>query len=327
MRAISWHYAKKMASRKVLHEKSVQSTACKKSVHVREIVRRILNTSSRLDWDTVVAPIITDYLGRMMLAGYSERYRKSCLGHAYRIHDKMKKEEEEGVRPIHRPSEWNKEERRIDKKQKRHTWSITVGYTAPIIIPATPKSELLQMLRDVAEQEAVPGLRFKILEKGGVTMKNMVQKSNPTATPGCNDRDCVGCTAGRGKGGMCRKGNVCYEMECGLCEESAILTDKQADRTTYIGETSRNLFTRGKEHKQKYATENQDSFILQHQNEEHDCLPADFTAKVTGTYRDCLSRQVAEGVAIRRCRNKTLNSKSEWHQPSLWKVRSELERA
>ena len=158
-------------------------------------------------------------------------------------------------------------------------------------------------------------------------MKNMVQKSNPTATPGCNDRDCVGCTAGRGKGGMCRKGNVCYEMECGLCEESAILTDKQADRTTYIGETSRNLFTRGKEHKQKYATENQDSFILQHQNEEHDCLPADFTAKVTGTYRDCLSRQVAEGVAIRRCRNKTLNSKSEWHQPSLWKVRSELERA
>ena len=110
-------------------------------------------------------------------------------------------------------------------------------------------------------------------------------------------------------------------------EEAAILTDRQRDRTTYIGETSRNLFTRGKEHQQKYDTENQDSFILKHQNEEHDCQPASFTTKVTGSYRDCLSRQVAEGVAIRRSRNKTLNSKSEWHQPSLWKVRSELERA
>ena len=57
---------------------------------------------------------------------------------------------------------------------------------------------------------------------------------------------------------------------------------------------------------------------MKHQLECHNSQPAAFTAKVTGEYRDCLTRQVAEGVAIRWC-------KSEWHQPSLWRVRSELE--
>ena len=49
---------------------------------------------------------------------------------------------------------------------------------------------------------------------------------------------------------------------------------------------------------------------------------------VTGTFRDCLSRQVSEGVQIRRCAGFTniMNSKSEWHQPVLWRVISEIER-
>ena len=66
--------------------------------------------------------------------------------------------------------------------------------------------------------------------------------------------------------------------------------------------------------------------MKKHQEEKHSSQPAVFDAKVTGSYKDCLSRQVAEGVAIRRCEANVLNSKSEWHQPALWRVRSELER-
>ena len=110
-----------------------------------------------------------------------------------------------------------------------------------------------------------------------------------------------------------------------LCEEKYRQTNIQLVRTTYVGETSRNLFTRGKEHIGKYVSEHQDSFIFNHQSEKHNCQPAHFTASVTGRYRDCLTRQVAEGVAIRRCQTTVLNSKSEWHQPALWKVRCELE--
>ena len=37
---------------------------------------------------------------------------------------------------------------------------------------------------------------------------------------------------------------------------------------------------------------------------------------------------VVEGVQIRRCAGSTkiMNSKSEWHQPALWRVRSEIAR-
>ena len=131
---------------------------------------------------------------------------------------------------------------------------------------------------------------------------------------------------GRGEGGPCRRSNVGYQMECGLCDDMAVQTDDQDCCTTYIGETSRNVYTRGKEHIYKYETAHSDSFMQKHQQEVHDCQPAVFNTKVTGGFRDCLTRQVAEGVAIRRCKTRVLNSKSEWHQPSLWKVRSEIGR-
>ena len=247
------------------------------------------------------------------------------MAHSLRIHDKMRKEDEDGTRPMNRPRDWNQEARRIDKAKKKYTWSTKGGYTAPIIIPSTPDSELLRLLRGVAEKEAVPGLRFKVLEAGGTTVKHITQRSNPTATPGCSDISCVGCRPERGSAGRCRQGNVGYEMECSLCTETADQNNNPATRTTYIGETSRNLFSRGKEHAYKYEKKDEDSFMATHQAEAHMQQPAQFTAKVTGNYRDCLTRQVAEGVAIRRCPNRVLNSKSEWHQPSLWKVRQELE--
>ena len=57
----------------------------------------------------------------------------------------------------------------------------------------------------------------------------------------------------------------------------------------------------------------QDSFLQKHQQEKHQGRPAVFTAKVTGKFQDCLSRQVAEGVEIRRCTAYLMNTKSEWH--------------
>ena len=144
-----------------------------------------------------------------------------------------------------------------------------------------------------------------------------MKKSNPTATPGCQDRGCLGCRNERGKGGQCRRGNIQYQVGCLTCPD-----DK---KDVYIGETSRNLFTRGKEHDRKFLSNNEDSFMIKHQLQ-HPGQPANFAAKVTGSFSDCLTRQVSEGVSIRRCPHAVMNSKSEWHQPALWRVTSQLER-
>ena len=107
-----------------------------------------------------------------------------------------------------------------------------------------------------------------------------------------------------------------YEYACQLCPE---------DRTSvYIGETARNLYTRGREHTRNYERREAESFVSKHQQEKHRGMDPDFKTKVVYSFQDCLSRQVAEGVAIRRCKSEILNTKAEWHQPSLWRVRSEL---
>ena len=53
-------------------------------------------------------------------------------------------------------------------------------------------------------------------------------------------------------------------------------------------------------------------------------LHANCTPEDESTTKDCLTRQLSEGVHIRRCEEEVLNSKAEWHQPALWKVTSEL---
>jgi hypothetical protein len=62
----------------------------------------------------------------------------------------------------------------------------------------------------------------------------------------------------------------------------------------YIGESSRNLYTRSKEHLPRYRSGKLTSFIVKHQSTAHQGEEANFKAKVTGSTRDCLTRQVTE---------------------------------
>ena len=95
----------------------------------------------------------------------------------------------------------------------------------------------------------------------------------------------------------------------------------------YIGETAKNLYTRMKQH---YNSRGEDSFISKHLEEAHTGMgrEGNFATKVTKTNRDCLRRQVREGVQISQQGSKRtlMNTKSEWHQPSLYKIQSEIVR-
>ena len=169
-------------------------------------------------------------------------------------------------------------------------------------------------MKTIADKEAKQGIHFNIIEMGGRTLKSEVQKSNPTATPGCEKRDCLGCSMGRGKGGKCHKDNVNYSIECLDCPEN--------QRATYIGETSKNLYTRTSQHVN--GRQDQDSFMSKHEKERHEGRQAKYKAQVTHTNKDCMTRQIREGVLIRRCQNPILNSKTEWFQPPVFRIRNEI---
>ena len=63
--AVFQHYEKPVSNKQVMHSQSALSSRCKESVHVNELIRRILNTSSRLDWEEHTAPILKEYMVRM----------------------------------------------------------------------------------------------------------------------------------------------------------------------------------------------------------------------------------------------------------------------
>ena len=86
------------------------------------------------------------------------------------------------------------------------------------------------------------------------------------------------------------------------------------------------MYTRSLEHLSNYRTGQTTSFMLKHQNMQHDGQEPVFKARVTGRTRDCLTRQVKEAVLIRRSQVPVLNSKSEWHQPGIYRVQQEIER-
>ena len=88
-----------------------------------EIVRRLFNTSEKLDWNEYAVPCLNDYMKRMQLSGYNENYRKHVLKQGLGIFDSMLKKDKEGLQPINRPKYWNRSERIKRKRKKEKDWS------------------------------------------------------------------------------------------------------------------------------------------------------------------------------------------------------------
>ena len=61
-----------------------------------------------------------------------------------------------------------------------------------------------------------------------------------------------------------------------------------------------------------------------HQEEFHKNETPDWSFKVIKSFKDPLSRQVSEAVLIKNHKGILLNSKSEFHQPPLVRIRQEI---
>ena len=146
----------------------------------------------------------------------------------------------------------------------------------------------------------------------------MVEEDDNGQRPLYTSPDCLPCEGGRGEGGNCRGCGVNYILECKMCPAT--------ERCVYIGESSRNLYTRSKEHLSNYRNGSPSSFMSKHQTSAHPGEEPSFRASVTASTRDCLTRQVKEAVLIRRSQVPVLNGKTEWHQPALFRIQSEIER-
>ena len=115
-------------------------------------------------------------------------------------------------------------------------------------------------------------INIKVVEKAGTQIKHILQKSDPFKNNKCEDTECLPCKGDNNdRPTNCRKDGVVYHISCNKCP------------AMYIGETSRNANSRGKEHKNDYINRRENSIMLRHTKSCHPETvnnPPDYTMKV-----------------------------------------------
>lgn len=261
----------------------------------QEVLRILKNCCVELPWEQVIQHVNVITM-RMQFSGYNKKFRYEVVNSALKAYRTMLLKDLAGKVPLYRPKGWMEKEREEAKRLKKNNWYKSSNYKSVIFVPATPSSMLKKRLqRDVNES----GLKIKIVEKSGTSIKRILQRSDPFKEKKCSKDDCLVCSTGGS--GPCSTTNVNYRIKCNECD------------STYIGETSRSTYTRGKEHLRALNAKSENSVLWKHAVEHHESALIQFSCDVTECFRkDSLLRQVTEAVKINR-EKPTMNTKSEWN--------------
>ena len=175
-----------------------------------------------------------------------------------------------------------------------------------LFVPTTPDGKLKRSYERVIRES---GIRMKIVERTGRTLKSQLQTSNPFRDQGCGRGDCLVCTTfGQGN---CNTESVTYKVDC---------SGVNCERGVYKGETAYNAYTRGGEHLARLAARDMsNSPLWRHCVEQHGGEEQTFLMCVTGTFRnDAMLRQITEAVQINNMDvNVRMNDRAEWNMTRI----------
>ena len=305
-------YKKSVSNPLLLLESSAMPMKIKRNCMVQEGMRRLRNTSRELPWE-LKAEILSEFSHKLMVSGYSERFRLDNIQSTVRGYERQCEAADRGITPLHRPREFQAEERRQKKLLTKTAWyrpASAVGF-----IPATPGAELAKQVQVIASEEAARlGLSVKIIETGG---KSLLQHLVRLDLTGCFYEDCYLCESDVKGGASHTRRGAHYSGTCSLCGENQKLA-------RYDGETGYSGYNRTREHRKDISDKNVKNAFAKHLeifHPERQGDPSVFKLKVEATYQKCLNRQVSEGVHIANSKaDYLMNSKTEFMQPSVSRV-------
>ena len=154
--------------------------------------------------------------------------------------------------------------------------------------------------------------KYKIFKKkSGRKIIDKIRVSDPFRS-NCKEQECLACRNSE-KFSNCRKTNIGYQITCKLCKS-------RGKNRIYQGESSRNLYLRGREHLNQLKNEKSNSVMLKHNMNEHEneLERVEYEMKITGSFRKPLGRIIDEGLRIKHTKKEELlNSKNEFFGPSV----------
>ena len=301
------HYVKPMASRLVIHRDSAQPIKTKLNILIADLVRIMRNVSRKCP-DAERNQNIQTFVSRMQFSGYSKRERHYVYQKAKQRYDEMVRKMEEGIQPLYRSRNWNKEERQKNKEAKRNNW-FKKGNNAEAVmfVETTPNGELAKRCRDAFASQ---GLRVKVVERTTSTIKQKLVKSNPFKEKGCQKPSCSLCSTGSKVN--CKSREVVYRISCADENDQGV----PCEGITYVGETSRSLAERYDEHAKMMTSGCEEtkkrSFLYDHVQSVHGGNVPALEVSIVGSCKgDPSLRQALEAVTIRK-HDPVLNRKQEW---------------
>ena len=132
----------------------------------------------------------------------------------------------------------------------------------------------------------------------------------------------------------CKRRNILYESSCNICnadvnkkEEGNEITILKAGKGIYVGESSRSLYERTKEHQADRVELDDKSHQIKHWLTDHADLsyPPTFRFKLIRSFTDPMTRQLAEAVRIELRGTNILNSRAEYNRCRVPRLKVDLE--
>ena len=137
------------------------------------------------------------------------------------------------------------------------------------------------------------GYRVRVAEAAGTPLSILLPSTNPWGPMDCQRQDCVTCHQGDEQRIDCRKRNILYESECVICAESKSSqkdgnSSKKDGKGVYVGESSRSIYERSKEHVADRENLSEESHQVKHWLSSHEELltPPKFKFKIIQCFKD-----------------------------------------
>ena len=159
-------------------------------------------------------------------------------------------------------------------------WPNDADYKSILFVPVTKGGKLAKEMKK-REQEINRNSdeRIKIVEGGGIQIRNMLVNKDPFPTEVCEMKKCVLCKTDSKKFKIpCTTNNVGYRLICETCEEKGILK-------VYEGETARSARTRAAEHMSQYKNGKGDSAMFKHRSNDHYGEEIKFSMQITNNLK------------------------------------------
>ena len=179
----------------------------------------------------------------------------------------------------------------IPARKKSNEERVMLEPPISVLFIDNTKNGTLAKMRQETEKRlgGMTSYRVRMAESAGMALSRLLSSTNPWGPGDCGCQDCNMCCQQDEQQQDCRKRNILYENRCQVCmikvEDDGVGVNKDG-KGVYVGETSRSMYERTKEHQKDKELRSEDSQQIKHWALDHPEMqsPPKFKFKIISTF-------------------------------------------